>query len=140
MKTAILPIAAGFAASFVYAAENPSVVIICGDDLVYADTGACGAKLIPTPNLDKPAKESLVFTDGHCPAETCTPSRFYLLTGIHAFRHGAAILHPNAPMAITPDMQTMPQMFKYAGCQTAVIGKWHPELVNSKEGIRQTTN
>jgi len=107
------------------AAQKPNVVFIYGDDVGFGDLGAYGAKLIPTPNLDKLAKESLRFTDGHCSAATCTPSRFSLLTGIHAFRHGVRILAPNAPMSIKPSMYTMPQMFKDAGYTTAVIGKWH---------------
>ncbi len=113
------------ATSLGMAAQKPNVVFIYGDDVGFGDLGAYGAKLIPTPNLDKLAKESLRFTDGHCSAATCTPSRFSLLTGIHAFRHGVHILPPNAPMAIKPDMYTMPKMFKAAGYKTAVIGKWH---------------
>ena len=112
-------------------AANPAVapiniVIVLADDLGYGDPGCYNDQSkIPTPNIDRLAAEGLRFTDGHCSAATCPPSRFSLLTGIHAFRHGVAILPPNAPMAIKPDMLTMPQMFKQAGYQTAVIGKWH---------------
>jgi arylsulfatase A-like enzyme len=128
----------GITAGSLNAAEKPNVVIIYGDDVGYADIGAYGAKLIPTPNIDKLAKESLMFTDGHCSAATCTPSRFSLLTGIQAFRHGVAVLPPNAPMEIKPNMPTMPQMFKDAGYQTAVIGKWHLGL--GKSGKRNNWN
>jgi len=106
-------------------AVRPNVVIIYADDVGYGDVGAYGAKLIPTPNLDRLAGEALVFTDAHCTASTCTPSRFSLLTGIYAFRHGVRILPPNAPLKITRAMFTLPQLFKKAGYQTAVIGKWH---------------
>lgn len=107
------------------ASEKPNIVIIYGDDVGYGDLGAYGAKLIPTPNLDQLAKQSLRFTDGHCSAATCTPSRFSMLTGIHGFRHGVRVLAPNAPMKIKPEMFTLPQMLKKAGYETAVIGKWH---------------
>lgn len=113
------------ATSVLWSAERPNVVIIYGDDVGYADLGAYGAELIPTPNLDKMASEGLMFTDGHCSAATCTPSRFSMLTGIHGFRHGVRVLAPNAPMKIKPDMFTLPQLFKKAGYDTAVIGKWH---------------
>ncbi len=106
-------------------AAKPNVVIIYADDVGYGDVGAYGATLIPTPNLDQMVKDGLMFTNGHCSAATCTPSRFSLLTGIHAFRHGVNILPPDAPMTIKPDMFTLPQLFKKAGYQTAVIGKWH---------------
>ena len=113
------------AASSALNAEKPNVVIIYGDDVGYSDVGVYGSKLIPTPNIDKLASQGLMFTDGHCSAATCTPSRFSMLTGIHGFRHGVRVLAPNAPMKIKPDMFTLPQLFKNAGYQTAVIGKWH---------------
>jgi arylsulfatase A len=111
--------------NFSQAAEQPNVVIIYGDDVGYADVGAYGSELIPTPNIDRLAQEGLMFTDGHCSAATCTPSRFSMLTGIHGFRHGVRVLAPNAPMKIKPDMYTLPQLFSDAGYKTAVVGKWH---------------
>jgi len=108
-----------------HAAERPNVVLIYGDDVGYADLGVYGSKLIPTPNLDKLAAGGLRFTDGHCSAATCTPSRFSMLTGIHGFRHNVRILAPDAPMTIRPEMFTLPQLFKKAGYATAVVGKWH---------------
>ena len=113
-------------------ADAPNVVIIYGDDVGWGDVGAYGAKLIPTPNIDQLASEGLVFSDAHCSASTCTPSRFSMLTGIHGFRHGVQILAPNAPMKIKPDMLTLPQLFKKAGYQTAVVGKWHLGLGDGK--------
>ncbi len=123
------------ASSLCLAAEKPNVVIIYGDDVGFGDLGAYGAKLIPTPNLDQLAKESLRFTDGHCSAATCTPSRFSMLTGIHGFRHGVRVLPPNAPMKIKPEMLTLPQMFKKAGYATAVIGKWHLGIGDGKAPV-----
>jgi len=107
------------------AAEKPNVVIIYGDDVGYGDLGVYGSKKIPTPNLDKLASQGIRFTDGHCSAATCTPSRFSMLTGIHGFRHNVRILAPNAPMTIKPGMFTLPKLFKKAGYETAVVGKWH---------------
>ncbi|TWT84287.1 Arylsulfatase precursor [Planctomycetes bacterium CA13] len=117
------------------AADKPNVVIIYGDDVGYADVGAYGSRLIPTPNIDKLASEGLMFTDGHCSAATCTPSRFSMLTGIHGFRHGVRVLAPNAPSKITPEMFTLPQLFKTAGYHTAVIGKWHLGIGDGKTPV-----
>ena len=61
------------------AAGRPNVVIIYGDDVGYGDVGAYGAKKIPTPNIDKFAKEGLLFTDGHCSAATCTPFTLFVI-------------------------------------------------------------
>jgi arylsulfatase A-like enzyme len=106
-------------------ADKPNVIIIYGDDVGFGDVGAYGSELIPTPNIDKLAAGGLRFTDGHCSAGTCTPSRFSLLTGVHGFRHGVRILAPNAPLTIPVDAMTLPKVFQKADYATAVIGKWH---------------
>jgi len=118
-------LAAAALATGASAAERPNVVIIYGDDVGYADVGVYGAKLIPTPHLDKLAGEGLVFTDAHCSASTCTPSRFSLLTGRMGFRNGARILPPGAPLIIPTNILTLPKLFKQAGYTTGVVGKWH---------------
>ena len=117
------------------AQERPNVVIIYGDDVGFGDVGVYGSKLIPTPHIDQLAREGLVFTDGHCSAATCTPSRFSMLTGIHGFRHKVRVLAPNAPMKIQPGMFTLPQLFKKAGYESAVIGKWHLGLGDGKTPV-----
>lgn len=105
--------------------RRPNVVVLYGDDVGYADLGCYGAEKIPTPNLDRLASQGLRFTDGHCSAATCTPSRFSLLTGVHGFRHKVRVLPPNAPMTIQPEMLTLPSVFRAKGYRTAVVGKWH---------------
>ncbi len=125
-----LAIGAAWVASCVAAAaaaaeSKPNVVIIYGDDVGFGDVGAYGSEMIPTPNIDRLAKEGLRFTDGHCSASTCTPSRYSLLTGIHGFRDGVHILAPNAPLAISTEILTLPKLFKQAGYVTGVVGKWH---------------
>lgn len=115
--------------------RRPNVVIIYGDDVGLGDVGAYGSKMIPTPNIDRLAAEGLRFTDGHCTAATCTPSRFSLLTGTHAFRHDARILPPNAPLLIPTDMLTLPKLFKQAGYHTGVIGKWHLGIGDGKTPV-----
>ena len=124
-----------FSASIAFSADKPNVVIIYGDDVGYGDVGAYGSKLIPTPHIDKLASEGIMFTDGHCSAATCTPSRFSMLTGIHGFRHNVRILAPNAPMKIPLDKLTLPKLFKKGGYDTAVIGKWHLGIGDGKTPV-----
>jgi len=126
---------AALSATTALAADKPNVVIIYGDDVGYADVGVYGAEKIPTPNLDELAKESLVFTDGHCSAATCTPSRFSLLTGVHGFRHGVRILPPNARLIIPTDALTLPKVFQQAGYTTGIVGKWHLGLGKKGEDV-----
>lgn len=113
------------------AAEKPNVVIIYGDDVGYGDVGVYGSEKIPTPNLDRFAAEGLRFTDGHCSASTCTPSRYSLLTGEMPFRKkGTGIARGDANMIISPDQFTLADVFQESGYMTAVIGKWHLGLGN----------
>lgn len=106
-------------------ADRPNVVVIYGDDVGYADIGVNGSESIPTPNIDRLAAGGLNFTDGHCSSATCTPSRFSLLTGIHAFRYKARVLPPDAPLLVPTDVLTLPKLFQQAGYRTGVVGKWH---------------
>jgi arylsulfatase A len=72
--------------------QLPNILIIYTDDLGYGDLGCYNAKSkIPTPNIDKLAKEGMRFTDAHSPATVCTPSRYSLHTGQLAFRNGIGV-------------------------------------------------
>lgn len=110
--------------------KKPNIVIIYTDDVGYGDIGVNGAIGVKTPNVDRLAKHGLNFTDAHCSASTCTPSRYSLLTGSYAFRRNARILAGDAPLLIDTKKGTLPSMLQKAGYKTAVVGKWHLGLGN----------
>ncbi|MDB2673510.1 arylsulfatase [Akkermansiaceae bacterium] len=108
----------------------PNVVLIFADDLGYGDLGCYGATKHRTPNIDKLALEGRRFTDAHSSSAVCTPSRFGLLTGIYPFRGnaGKGIWGPapvTSPLLIPINTVTLADVFKNAGYETAVFGKWH---------------
>ncbi|MEH6305995.1 arylsulfatase [Olivibacter sp. CPCC 100613] len=106
--------------------SRPNIIYIYADDLGYGDVSAYGATQIQTPNLDRLAIEGTRFTNAHSTSATCTPSRYGLITGIYPWRQqGTGILPGDAKLIIPIDRVTLPQIFKRAGYQTAIVGKWH---------------
>lgn len=63
-----------------------AIVMIYADDLGYGDIGCYGAKGIPTPSIDKLAKQGVRFTDAYSTTSVCTPSRYALFTGEYPWR------------------------------------------------------
>jgi arylsulfatase A-like enzyme len=123
----LIAIAVGLVVGQATAADRPNVVVILADDVGYGDLSCCGATKVRTPNLDALAAKGIRFTDAHCAAAVCTPSRYALLTGQYAWRHPPAqtILSGVAPLAIPLDRLTVPKLFREAGYATAAVGKWH---------------
>ena len=63
--------------------QNPNIVFILADDLGWAEVGCFGQKKIPTPNLDRLAKQGMRLTRHYSGAPVCAPSRCVLMTGKH---------------------------------------------------------
>lgn len=117
-----LVLSAGFATG----ADKPNVLILYADDLGYGDLRVLNPKSkIPTPHLEKLAKEGMVFTDGHSSSGICTPSRYALLTGRHHWRKFHGIVNAFGNSVFDADRLTLPEMMKECGYNTAAIGKWH---------------
>jgi len=108
------------------AVSRPNVVFIYADDIGFGDVACNGSKTIKTPNIDALAARGVRFTNMHSSAATCTPSRYALLTGEYAWRReGTGIAAGNAGSIIRPERFTLADLFKNAGYQTGVVGKWH---------------
>ncbi len=108
--------------------KKPNIVYILADDLGYGDVGAYNAaSKIPTPNIDRLAKEGMRFTDAHSPSAVCTPTRYALLTGRYAWRTRLQrnVIGPFAPPLIDANRLTVAKLLKSQGYTTACIGKWH---------------
>lgn len=85
----LLPLLLLFMTSVAFAAP-PNVVLLISDDQAWNDYGFMGHDAIASPNLDKLARESVVFRRGYVPTALCRPSLMTLATGHYAHRHGVA--------------------------------------------------
>ena len=113
--------------------RKPNIIVIMADDVGYGDISSYGYASFKTPNIDKLAAEGSRFTSGYCSASTCTPTRYSLLTGTYAFRkRGMGIAQPSGPALIRPGTVTLPSLLQQAGYRTAVVGKWHLGLGETK--------
>ncbi|MBP7141403.1 MAG: sulfatase-like hydrolase/transferase [Opitutaceae bacterium] len=122
---ALVPAAALLPAA---SSSRPNIVIIIADDLGYGDIGCYGATDIPTPQLDRLARQGRRFTCAYAPASTCTPSRYALLSGEYGWRQPekkTSILDGDAPLALDPARPTLATQLRKAGYFTGLIGKWH---------------
>ncbi len=93
----------GFAAAAHAAAARPNIVLILSDDQGWGDYGFMGHPQIRTPNLDRLARESVVFPRGHVPTPLCRPSLMSIMTGLNASQHGVTGNDPAGPPASTPE-------------------------------------
>jgi len=107
--------------------QKPNIVFIMADDLGYGDLGCYGGTRIPTPNIDRLAREGVRFTDAHASSALCTPSRYSVLTGRYCWRTALkkGVLWHFDPPLLEPDRPTVASMLKRHGYATAAIGKWH---------------
>ena len=108
--------------------RRPNVILILADDLGLGDLKATNpAAKISTPALERLAREGLAFRDAHTPSSVCTPTRYGLLTGRHAWRSSLArgVLSGTSPPLIPPERPTLAHLLRDAGYHTAIIGKWH---------------
>lgn len=118
----------GIPTSSLAAAEQPNVLFLPVDDLNHW-VGHFGRNVqTKTPNLDRLAKLGVTFTNAHCAAPVCNPSRAALLSGK---RPGATGIYDNGqPFENTlKPADSLVTQFKNASYETLGMGKlWHGGL------------
>ncbi len=103
---------------------RPNVLLIAVDDL--NDWVGClgGHPQARTPNIDRLARRGTLFTNAHCQAPLCNPSRSSLLTGLRPSTTGIYSLQPGIrAVEATKDCVTLPQHFAAHGYSTFAAGK-----------------
>jgi len=109
------------------ATKQPNILIIWGDDIGQSNLscyshGVMGYK---TPNIDRIAKEGMMFTDSYA-EQSCTAGRSAFITGQSVFRTGLSkVGMPKASLGMRPEDPTIAELLKPMGYATGQFGKNH---------------
>jgi len=103
------------------APARPNIVFVFTDDHGPQAISAYGSNRNQTPNIDRLAKEGMLFQNCLVTNSICGPSRAVIQTGKHSHINGF-LRNGNR---FDGSQQTFPKLLQKAGYQTAVIGKWH---------------
>ena len=100
-------------------ARRPDVVLFLADDLGWADCSINGGKEVPTPNMERVAREGMTFSHAFVSSPSCAPSRAALLTGLDPIRNGAMLNHARPREGV----KLWPAYFHELGYEVVAIGK-----------------
>nr|WP_136251013.1 sulfatase [Ningiella ruwaisensis] len=111
--------------------QLPNIVLVLTDDQGYADASAFGQEAYSTPNIDSLADNGLMLTQFYVAQPVCSASRAAILTGAYPNRIGVSSafmpsdLVEGPPVGLNLDEETLPELLKLKGYNTALFGKWH---------------
>tara|TARA_B100000809_G_C15140818_1_gene533257 strand:- start:486 stop:3782 length:3297 start_codon:yes stop_codon:yes gene_type:complete len=148
-NTSIVAIALVMVAVSSFAQKSPNIIIIYSDDHGYTDLGAYGIdKNVDTPQMNKLARNGVLFTNGYSPAPQCRPSRSGLMAGRTQNEFGFSGNHsdtgegkgvmprtyPVGSDMVGQPLLTIADRMKKRGYVTGFSGKWHCGPNNDNNG------
>jgi len=132
--------------------DKPNIVLLLVDDLGWRDVGFMGSKYFETPNLDRLAGQSMIFSSAYAACAVSSPTRASLITGRYPARIGVTdwirarfqlnsdgikapeafeenpgrpLRTPSNPYWMDLNEITIAELLKQSGYFTCHIGKWH---------------
>ena len=107
--------------------EKPNILVIWGDDIGITNLSCYSSGLMGyrTPNIDRLAKEGMLFTDSYG-EQSCTAGRASFITGQSGFRTGLTKVGvPGSPVGLKAEDPTIAELLKPLGYATGQFGKNH---------------
>jgi arylsulfatase A len=105
----------------------PNIVYILADDLGYGDLSCYGQKKFSTPNIDRLARQGMMFRQHYTGCTVSAPSRSCLLTGLHTGHtpvRGNKGWVPEGQWPLPSGSVTIAEVLKARGYATGAFGKW----------------
>ncbi|QDU64840.1 Choline-sulfatase [Planctomycetes bacterium Pan216] len=128
----------GFAAEQA-SSKHPNVLFLAVDDLNDWISALGGHPASRTPNIDRLIARGVLFTNAHCAAPACNPSRVALLTGLKPSTTGV-YTNNSIWRKVLPDAVTLPQYFMAHGYWAEGIGKiFHGRFKDPESWNRYTS-
>ncbi len=109
------------------AQDQPTVLVIWGDDIGWANVSAYNHGIMgyQTPNIDRIGKEGAMFTDWYA-QQSCTAGRAAFILGQHPFRTGLLTIGmPGSEQGIQDNQATIADLLKPLGYTSGQFGKNH---------------
>jgi uncharacterized sulfatase len=94
------------------AQSRPNVLLIISDDHGWSDYGFMGHPQVRTPNIDRLAKEGMLFSRGYVPSSLCRPSLASMMTGLYPHQHGITGNDPPGDIRNAAARATMVEQFR----------------------------
>ncbi|MCJ7449651.1 MAG: arylsulfatase [Bacteroidales bacterium] len=107
--------------------QLPNIVFILADDLGYGDLSCYGQQKFSTPNIDRLAREGMLFRQHYTGCTVSAPSRSCLMTGQHTGHapiRGNKGWEPEGQWPLSANSVTIAEMLKTRGYVTGAFGKW----------------
>ncbi|MGQ0650057.1 MAG: sulfatase family protein [Gemmatimonadaceae bacterium] len=101
--------------------ERRNILFVFTDDHATQAISAYGSRINRTPNIDRLAREGMLFRSAFVTNAICGPSRATVLTGQFGHLNGV----PTNFDSLHPTTLTFPKLLRANGYQTSLIGKWH---------------
>lgn len=105
----------------------PNIIFILADDLGYGDLSCYGQQKFSTPNIDRIARDGMMFTQHYTGCTVSAPSRSSLMTGQHTGHtpiRGNRGWEPEGQWPLPADSYTIAELLKTKGYITGAFGKW----------------
>ncbi|CAB4024043.1 arylsulfatase B-like isoform X1, partial [Paramuricea clavata] len=105
---------------------KPHIIMVVADDLGWDDVSFHGSNQIPTPTLDRLAKEGVVLNNYYV-SPLSTPSRAAFMTGKYASHLGLQHddFHNQQPSGLPLSESLLPNRLRELGYSAHGVGKWH---------------